>query len=162
MARAIRAVESPATPVDPLTQGDLGREVEKDREALGHFLELVRVLDERGVLRLAGDFAAANEELVRVGTDWLTRSGTQRAIRNLRVLVEALERIDPDKLERLIGEVGRAVDRGTSVGPSERPLGAFALLRQLGDPDTNRGLRVLLAALKDFGVETARGRVKKS
>jgi uncharacterized protein YjgD (DUF1641 family) len=153
MARAIRAVEAPETSADSLTAGDLGREVERDRESLTRFLEFVRVLDESGILRIVSDFSAANEDLIRLAVEWISRPGAQRAIQNLRVLLETLEKIEPAKLERLLGEFGRALDRGIKVGPSERPLGAFALLRQLGEPDTNRGLRVLLEALKDFGVE---------
>jgi uncharacterized protein YjgD (DUF1641 family) len=153
MARAIRAVEAPETSADSLTAGDLGREVERDRESLTRFLEFVRVLDESGILRIVNDFSAANEDLIRLAVEWISRPGAQRAIQNLRVLLETLEKIEPAKLERLLGEFGRALDRGIKVGPSERPLGAFALLRQLGEPDTNRGLRVLLEALKDFGVE---------
>jgi uncharacterized protein YjgD (DUF1641 family) len=155
VARAIRSVASEERPdnvLEPIES--LGEELSKDRDSLAHFLDLLRLLDERGLLRLASDFAATNEELIRLGVDWLSRPETQRAVKNLRVLVRALERIDPDRLERVVREIGHAVDQGSKVGPSGPRIGAFALLRQLGDPDTNRGLRVLLAALKDFGAET--------
>jgi uncharacterized protein YjgD (DUF1641 family) len=153
MARATRVVETPETSTETLTAGDLGREVERDRESLTRFLELVRVLDESGTLRIISDFSAANEDVIRFGVEWLSRPGTRRAVQNLRLLLETFEKIDPARLERLIGEFGRAIERGLKVGPSGPPLGAFAMLRQLGDPDTNRGLRVLLAILKDFGAE---------
>ena len=136
------------------TGGVLGDELAKDRDALAHFLELLRLLDEKGLLRLASDFAASNEELLRVGVDWLSRPGTLRAVQNLRVLLEAFERVDPQRLERLIAEVGHAAELAARVGPPGRRAGPVALIRLLGDPETNRGLRVLLAALKDFGAES--------
>jgi uncharacterized protein YjgD (DUF1641 family) len=154
MARAIRVVETPETPGGAPSDGDLARSVEQDRESVARFLELVRALDESGVLRIVRDFSAANEDLIRVGVEWLGRPGTRRAVQNIRILLETLEKIDPARLERLIREVRDAIDRGASVGPPGPALGAFGLLRQLGDPDTNRGLRVLLAILKDFGVES--------
>jgi uncharacterized protein YjgD (DUF1641 family) len=152
VARPIHSVASEGHAEEvPEPIGVLEDELTKDREAMLHFLELIRLLDEKGVLRIATDFAANNEELLRVSVDWLSRPGTLRAIQNLRVLLEALERIDPKRLEKLITEAGHAADLASQVGPPGRRVGVLALLRQLGDPETNRGLRVLLAALKDFG-----------
>jgi uncharacterized protein YjgD (DUF1641 family) len=155
VARAIRSVAAaPPPPATSEPSRAFGEELERDRESLAHFLELLRLLDERGLLRLASDFAATNEELIRVSVDWLSRPGTLRAVQNLRVLLGALERIDPVRLEKLITEAGHAVDQASQVGPPGRRVGALGVLRQLGDPDTNRGLRVLLAALRDFGAQT--------
>jgi uncharacterized protein YjgD (DUF1641 family) len=154
LARPIRTVEAPASP-DELTRSLEGgaRDPVRDQEALTHFLDLLRVLDERGVLRLLGDLASANEEILRVSVDRLSRPGTVRALQNLRVLWGALERIEPARLQRLVDDLDRAMDRGSRVAASERRLGALALLRELGEPQTNRGLRVLLAMLKEFGAE---------
>lgn len=159
MARAIRSIasEEPSGGSEKTTT-ILGEDLDRDRTALDHFLELLRLLDERGLLRLASDFAASNDDLLRVAVDWLTRPGTVRAVRNLRVLLEALERIDPKRLERLITEAGRAAEQASRVAPTERRVGTLALLRQLGDPETNRGLRVLLAALKEFGIDSKQER----
>jgi uncharacterized protein YjgD (DUF1641 family) len=154
VAQPIHSVASEEHPEEvPEPTGVLGDELTKDRDALVHFLELIRLLDEKGLLRIATDFAASNEELLRVSVDWLSRPGTLRAVQNLRVLLEALERIDPKRLEKLITEAGHAADLASQVGPPGRRVGVLALLRQLGEPETNRGLRVLLAALKDFGAK---------
>jgi uncharacterized protein YjgD (DUF1641 family) len=152
MARPIHSVTTTDRSADaPTGIGNIARETQKDREALSHFLDLIRVLDERGVLRLLSDLATTNDEVIGAGVAWLSRPGASRAVRNLRVLLETLERVDPNQLDRLIREVGRAFDRGSKVPRSDRRLGALALLRQLGEPETNRGLRVLLALLKDLG-----------
>lgn len=156
MARAIRAVrpaEGQNEALEAVTE--LGSELEKDREALSHFLELLRLLDERGILRLLRDVSRVNEEVVRVGVEWLSRPGSVRAIQNLRVLLATLERIEPARLQKALADIGQAMERAADVAPVGPRLGAIALLRQLGEPETNRGLRVMLAILKDFGTKSA-------
>ncbi len=131
-------------------------EFEGSEESMRHFLELVRVLDERGVLRLVRDLVENNEELVRVALDWLSRPENIRAVENVRALVRAAERIDPARLEATGTALVRALDAAASAPDDGRSRGALSVLRQLGEPDANRGLRILLEILRALG-STNRG-----
>ncbi len=156
MARPIRSVVPTGKSDEAIESlGDVGEEVARRQDSLRNFLELLRLLDEQGVLRLVSDFVTANEELIRISVDWLSRPENLRTVQNVRVLLASLERIGPAQLERLLRELTRALDRASAVGPAGPRLGAFGLLRQLGDPETNRGLLVLIAALQGFGVDGA-------
>jgi len=140
----------PATP-DDATRSVPIAELEATEESLRHFLELIRLLDERGVLRLLSDLLEDNEELVRVSVDWLSRPENVRAIQNLRALARAVQEIDPAKLETVATSMARAVDRAADVPVEGERRGAFAVLRQLGEPDVNRGFRVFLEFLRSLG-----------
>jgi uncharacterized protein YjgD (DUF1641 family) len=131
--------------------------LEGSEEALRHFLELIRVLDERGVLRLVHDLVENNEELVRVALDWLSRPENVRAVQSLRALARSAEGIDPARLESAATAVLRAVDRAASMPDDGRTRGALSVLRQLGEPDANRGLRILLEILRSIGASTREG-----
>lgn len=120
-------------------------------ESLRHFLELLRALDENGVLRLVHDLVDDNQEVIRVGVDWLHSPENVRGIQNLRVLFQTLQQIDSRELEAVAGAMARAVDRAATAPDDGERRGAFAVLRQLGDPEVNRGLRVFLEFLRALG-----------
>ena len=148
VAEPIHQVAAPAAPSPPEL---LAEEVQASKDAVANFLELLRVLDEQGLLRTMTDFLRSNEELLRFAADWLSRPRNLRAIQNLRTVLETLDRLDPPRLDRLLTEVTAAVERAAAVEPAGPRIGGFAVMRQLGDPETNRGLRVLLTALSEFG-----------
>lgn len=154
-ARGVNAVAEPihevAAPATPTPSELLAEEVQGSKEAVANFLELLRVLDEQGLLRTMTDFLRSNEEILRFAADWLSRPRNLRAVQNLRRVLETLDRVDPERLDRILTEVTEAVERAAAVEPAGPRLGGFAVMRQLGEPETNRGLRVLLAALSKFG-----------
>ncbi|MGI0071514.1 MAG: DUF1641 domain-containing protein [Thermoplasmata archaeon] len=155
MAKPIHAIAStPGGDVLPPV-GDLGEELAGAGEALAKFLNLLKVLEDQGVLRLANDFLSSNEALVRFLVDWLSRAENVRTLQNLKVLLSALERVDPDRLEQVVNGLTEGLDRASKVGPPGPRVGVLGLLRQLGEPGANRGLRVLLATLQDFGQDGA-------
>jgi uncharacterized protein YjgD (DUF1641 family) len=131
----------------PLSLGD----IEGSEESMRHFLELIRVLDEKGVLRLVHDLVEDNEEIVRAGVDWMSRPENVRAIQGVRAVGKAAGMLEPDRLEGLVTALARATDRASTLPRDDRRRGVLSVLRQLGEPEVNRGLQIFIEFLRALG-----------
>jgi uncharacterized protein YjgD (DUF1641 family) len=149
-----RAVSEPIREVAPSAMSGPAEPPVAGDPSVRHFLELLRLLDERGVLRLVRDLVEDNEELVRVGVAWLSRPENLRAIQSARALLRALQQVDPAQLEATAERLTAAIAAAAAVPPESARRGAWAVLRQLGEPDANRGLQVLLAFLRALGASS--------
>jgi len=112
------------------------------REAVERTLDLLRALNERGLLDGARAILEGNEASGRAIREFLMRSQDLRIARNLRAAFELLAAID-------LGGGGRGA--GRSPGAPARPMGLLELRRRLRDPDVSAGLEVVLGALAAIG-----------
>ena len=149
MARAIRtpATRDAASPVPPAS---LDAELAQSAEALRSLLEVIRGLDERGVLRFSADLLREEDRVVQVLTERMEPGELRRTLRNVTVLVEAFRDVDPATLRALSAGVPKALDRARAA-QDEKPVGWFEVAGALRDPDVNRGVRMVLGFLRGIG-----------
>ncbi len=152
MARPIRSPPEPAPPEGPLEE--LRPDLVESVESLRALLELVRRLDERGVLRFSAGLLGEEDRVVEVLTERLPAADVRKAVRNLELLVRAFRDLDPTTLAPLAGAVPGALDAARAA-QEDRPLGWLDVVSALRDPEVNRGLRMVLGFLRGMGRSTS-------
>lgn len=148
MARAIRhrptaevtAVAVPATTATPDASAD----------PLASLAEVVRLLDERGFLRFAEDLLREEERVVEVLVDRVPPQDVRAAWKAITVLIATLRKVEPATVERLSGSVAESIEEAERSARTPM-VGFFDILATLNDPDVNRGVRMLLGALRGLG-----------
>jgi uncharacterized protein YjgD (DUF1641 family) len=114
------------------------------REAIERALDLLRALDERGLLEGARATIEGGGAAGRAVEEFLARSRNLRVARNAKALFELFSRLDLDSMLRAPG--------GSSPGQAPvRPIGFLELRRRLRDPDVSAGLDAVLSALAEIG-----------
>jgi uncharacterized protein YjgD (DUF1641 family) len=118
------------------------------REAIERALDLLRAIDERGLLEGARATIEGGDAAGRALEEFLARSRHLRLARNARVAFELVSSLDLEALLR--------PPRSTAGGPSPngstgRPMGLLELRRRLRDPDVSAGLDTVLAVLAEIG-----------
>lgn len=129
---------------------ELAPELAESAASLREFLELLRLLDERGVLRFASDLLREEDRVLDVVTERVPPDDFRRAVRNLEVVVRTFRDLDPATLSALAGSVPGAV-REARRAEADPAMGVLAIVRTLRDPDVNRGVRMLLGFLRGIG-----------
>jgi uncharacterized protein YjgD (DUF1641 family) len=114
-------------------------------EAIEHALDLLRALDERGMLDAGRALLRDDPAASRALTGFLHDAQSLRIARNLRALAELLSVVDLDR----VGARGSAADAGAL-----RPMGLLELRRRLRDPDVSAGVHRVLDALAEIGRAT--------
>lgn len=148
MARPIRVRP---TPTEPSTWEEvLEPEITTSAESVRELLELVRLLDERGLLRFANDVLREEDRVVEVVTRRIEADDLRKAIRNLEVLVRTFRALDPATLGALAQGVPAALDESHRA-ERDRPVGILEIISLLRDPEVNRGVRMVLGFLRGIG-----------
>jgi uncharacterized protein YjgD (DUF1641 family) len=153
MARPIRARPEAPTGPEIVATRTLATDLAATDESVRELLELVRLLDERGLLRFASDLLREEDRVVAVLSDRVPPDGVRRAMRNLEVLVKTFRDIDPKTLDALARGVPGALEAARRAQGDE-PLGILAILRVLRDPEVNRGVRMVLGFLRGIGADS--------
>lgn len=113
---------------------------------------LLETLHQHGVLRLANDLVAANNEVAEVLVKGLQREGTLNAIQNISVILLALSSIPPERVYKLaFGLRDMAValsERGETE--AQKAPGVHGAWKMLQDDDLWRSLSPLLNGIKAF------------
>lgn len=115
---------------------------------------LLQTLHEHGVLRLANDLVASNNEWMQVIVSGLSRKGSLNTIQNLSVLLLALSTIPPERMYKLafglrdfMAELSRE-EQEESVGNSAP--GARGAWKMLHDDELWQSLTPILNGMKAF------------
>jgi uncharacterized protein YjgD (DUF1641 family) len=150
VARPIRARPSPSeAPSGALTEA-LVPDLEASSEAIRQLLELIRALDERGILRFSTDLLREEDRVIEVLSERFRPEDLRRAVANLEVLVRVFRDIDPAAL----GGIARALPSALTEArraESDPAMGLFEMVSVLRDPDVNRGVRMVLGFLRGVG-----------
>ncbi|QOR39557.1 DUF1641 domain-containing protein [Billgrantia diversa] len=115
--------------------------------------QLLQMLHEHGVLRLAKDMVGANTAVASVVVDGLGKESTLNAIQNLAVLGMMLSDIPPERFYRVAFAVKEAIDRIGQHQPGEEGSdapGVSGAYRMLNDDELWRAVSPLVEGLKAF------------
>jgi uncharacterized protein YjgD (DUF1641 family) len=154
MARPIRNRPPPEEASSDAVTDLLAPDLEASAESLRQLLELVRLLDERGLLRFSTDLLREEDRVIEVLSERFRPEDLRRAVANLEVVVRTFRDIDP----RTLGEIARAVPAAlveAHRAESDAPMGLFEMLSVLREPDVNRGVRMVLGFLRGVGRATS-------
>lgn len=118
-------------------------------ESVEGLLETVETLERSGIFDLLQVVGVRDEGSSEQAYEVFAEDpGNLRAVQNLSLLAGGLSRIDPDVLAATLD--GAALDGEDLADPPE--LGLVGILRQLRDPDVQRGLGMVFLLLKQFGM----------
>ena len=121
------------------------------REALLRTLELLRALNERGLLDAARATFEGSDSASRSLQDFLAKSQTLKLARNLKALYELLAALDLEPLLQPGPRPARPPAPGAPASAARPSMGLLELRRRLKDPDVSAGLDVVLEALAQVG-----------
>ncbi|KMV36345.1 MULTISPECIES: helical membrane plugin domain-containing protein [Franconibacter] len=115
---------------------------------------LLQTLHEHGVLRLANDLVASNNEWMQVIVSGLSRKGSLNTIQNISVLLLALSTIPPERMYKLafglrdfMAELSREEQEQSAADSAPGARGAWKMLH---DDELWHSLTPLLNGLKAF------------
>lgn len=120
------------------------------REELDTLLE---TLHQRGVLRLANDMVGANDRILKVLVDGLSKDGSLNAIQNLSILGMALSRIEPAQFYKVVfasQSAFGAVSGYKPDGKHDEAPGVTGAYKMLHDDDLWAALMPIIEGLKAF------------
>jgi uncharacterized protein YjgD (DUF1641 family) len=120
-------------------------------ESVRDALELLQLLEERGLLTFAVGLLRNYGEVFTVFSQWISGGNNLNHIRNLVEVYEGLKLSNPVHAKRIVRALSRAVEYAAREDSKDKNMGLFALLRELGDPDVNRGIRIVLSFLRGLG-----------
>ena len=143
----------PDAPLEVHGTEELAPEIASASEALRDLLELLRLLEDRGILRFGADLLREEDRVLDVVTTRIPAGDLRRAARNLEVLVKTFRDLDPITLAALARGVPRALDESHRAERSQ-PMGFLEIARALRDPDVNRGVRMVLGFLRGIGARS--------
>lgn len=119
---------------------------------------LLQTLHEHGVLRLANDMVASNNDWLKVIVDGLSRKGSLNVIQNISVLLMALSTIPPERMYKLafglrdfmaeLSREGHEEEKSQSANGSAP--GARGAWKMLHDDELWHSLMPLLNGMKAF------------
>ncbi|MFL9813277.1 DUF1641 domain-containing protein [Stutzerimonas sp. VN223-3] len=123
------------------------------REELDTLLE---TLHQRGVLRLANDMVGANDRILKVLVDGLSKDGSLNAIQNLSILGMALSRIEPAQFYKVVFAFQSAFGAVSGYKPDgkhDEAPGVTGAYKMLHDDDLWAALMPIIEGLKTFAGE---------
>lgn len=136
---------------------DLLQELEAQRRKLAPLLKAAEVLEGSGLLDLA-EVLTAREEGEQLYEAFVEDPGNLRAVQNLSLVAGAFSEVDPGQVAAALERVreGHAVETELLADPPR--VGLWGALRQLQDPDVQRGLGFLFTLLKMVGSRSGSAR----
>ncbi len=118
------------------------------REAVERTLDLLRALNERGLLDAARSSVEGGPAVQESIRRFLTESEHLRLAQNLRAIYEVVSAID---LGSIVGRSASSPVPGAPPREAARPMTLLELRRRLRDPDVSEGMRTVLETLAQVG-----------
>lgn len=107
---------------------------------------LLDSLESSGLLRIASAFMEHYDDTLKVVVDQASKKGTANALHNLLLGYTLLSNLDNERLSALTGEISETLNSMDKFR-SDPPLGLYALMRIMKDPDVSAGVRAMLKIL---------------
>ena len=120
-------------------------------EAVLDAYELLQQLHESGTLDLLRGLLGAGDEVVRHAVGLAIKPESVHVLRNLLILGNLVAKLDPDKLESVLGDVSAAVVKQ----PMDNPPSLFAIFRRFSSVESRRVLNAAATVLETVGRKLA-------
>jgi uncharacterized protein YjgD (DUF1641 family) len=116
-------------------------------EALLNVYQILRELQDRGVLELAKGALGSSEKVLQIAVNIADQPEMIQGIRNMMILTKTVGSLDPELLE----SVGEALQGGLAEARGSRPPGLLQLLIRLLSKESRRVLVMATSILKAVG-----------
>lgn len=123
----------------------------QNKEALLILMDIVSQLHNAGLLEMAQGFLTNRHKVGVIGLQQLNKSGAQRIIKNGMGAVQFLTKLDPAKLDMLLGAMASGVDEASEAQAEHRQLGLAGLYKTMRDPEVQTSLGVMMNFLRGMG-----------
>jgi uncharacterized protein YjgD (DUF1641 family) len=145
MAQPIPFTPTPTPAADSAER--LAEAIEKHTDALISALELLQLLDDRGVLNLLRGLVGAGDEIVGMLSAAAGAPESLRGMRNFILLTKFFASVPPEVLESLV----RTASEGAEREKANRAPGLLQLLRRAGNENSRHAMAVTLDLLESVG-----------
>ncbi len=132
------------------TGASVSEALDASADSLRNLLELIRLLDEKGFLRLGTDVLRSEDRMISVLTERVDPADVRALVRSVQRLGAVLGPVEPEAARWLGRRLPNAL-QGARQGEAEPPLAALDILKALSEPDVNRGVRMVLGFLRGIG-----------
>jgi uncharacterized protein YjgD (DUF1641 family) len=126
-------------------------EMKKNQDGLTDTLMLLQELHKIGVLGAANAALQAKEKIANIVMGQVLRPNVTNLVNHAMGAAGALGEIDPSATKKLLGGVGKGLERAAQGLENEEKTGVFDLMKALKDPDINRAITFGLNLMKGLG-----------
>jgi uncharacterized protein YjgD (DUF1641 family) len=158
MAKAITKIQHIELSEEQRRRMDL-QEIETalldNKEAILKSLDIVRHMNDRGVLSLLSGLFSEGDKVLNVLVKAADKPEATNTLKNLLLMVGVLGTINVQQLEPLLLKLNSGIARVAEYKDNEdEKLGYFDIVRSLKDPEINNALSLLFEFLKGMGEDT--------
>ena len=132
---------------DPTGEERLQEALDNHADAIVSAIELLQLLNDRGVLDLLRGLVAAGDQLVGMATAAADSPESIRGMRNFILLTKFFAGIPPDVLKSLV----HAVEQGAQREKANRAPGLLQLFRRRNSENSRHAIAVTLDLLESVG-----------
>jgi len=129
----------------------------KNKDSLLMLMDVVNELHQSGLLEMADAFLKNRHQIGVIGLNQLNKSGAQRIIKNGMGAVQFLSKLDPEKMETMLGAVASGIDQATKTPESPSKMGVWGMAKTMRDPEVQTSLGVLMNFLRGMGNSLGKG-----
>ncbi len=119
-------------------------------EQMKELISLMDAIDKSGILTLLKAILQNPDALLKTVSEEMLRDSNVRFIKNASSVYALLSKLDPDRVDRIIGNVTASFDR-LGTDSSETPIGILTVIQLMKDPDISAGIKLVFDLLKSIG-----------
>jgi uncharacterized protein YjgD (DUF1641 family) len=123
----------------------------KNKDSILLLLDVVNGLKQAGVLEIAQAFISNSHQIGAIGMNQLNKSGAQNMIKNSIGAAQFLAKLEPGKLELLLGALASGADNALRKSGKVEKVGVFGMLKAMGSSDIQAAFGFLLNFLRGVG-----------
>jgi uncharacterized protein YjgD (DUF1641 family) len=123
----------------------------KNKDSILLLLDIVNGLKQAGVLEIAQAFISNSHQIGAIGMNQLNKSGAQNMIKNSIGAAQFLAKLEPGKLELLLGALASGTDNAFQKSGKVEKVGVFGMLKAMGSSDIQAAFGFLLNFLRGVG-----------
>jgi uncharacterized protein YjgD (DUF1641 family) len=123
----------------------------KNKDSILLLLEVVNGLKQAGVLEIAQAFISNSHQIGVIGMNQMNKSGAQNMIKNSIGAAQFLAKLEPGKLELLLGALGSGADNALGKSGKTEKVGVFGMLKAMGSSDIQAAFGFILNFLRGVG-----------
>jgi uncharacterized protein YjgD (DUF1641 family) len=123
----------------------------KNKDSILLLLDVVNGLKQAGVLEIAQAFISNSHQIGAIGMNQLNKSGAQNMIKNSIGAAQFLAKLEPGKLELLLGALASGADNALQKSGKIEKVGVFGMLKAMGSSDIQAAFGFILNFLRGVG-----------
>jgi uncharacterized protein YjgD (DUF1641 family) len=123
----------------------------ENKESILLLLDVVNDLKQSGVLEMAHAFISNRDQIGVIGINQLNKSGAQNLIKNSMGAAQFLAKLEPGKLELLLGALASGTDNAVRKSEKTEKVGVFGMMKAMGSSDIQAAFGFLLNFLRGVG-----------